>query len=102
MTSEETLNKYNLKPCARFVSNAIIGQDMTIMLTGPVPTTKKAIERAGLTVDEIDVFEVNEAFAVVPLFFMDQLGVPEEKVNISGGIDNIFKLESAYPLQFIF
>lgn len=85
LASETAIKTYNLKPRARVISSAIVGQDMTIMLTGPVPTTQKALKRAGLTVDQIDIFEVNEAFAVVPLYLMDQLGIPDEKVNISGG-----------------
>lgn len=85
LASEAALKAYNLKPRARVVSSAVIGQDLTIMVTGPVPTAQKALKRAGLTVDEIDVFEVNEAFAVVPLYVMDQLRIPEEKVNIGGG-----------------
>lgn len=85
LASEAALKAHNLKPRARVVSTGVVGQDMTIMLTGPVPATQKALKRAGLSVDDIDVFEVNEAFAVVPLYFMDQLGVPEEKVNLSGG-----------------
>ena len=55
------------------------------MLTGPMPATRKALAKAGLTIDDIDLFEVNEAFAAVPMRFMRELGVPHEKVNVNGG-----------------
>ena len=55
------------------------------MLTGPAPASRKALAKAGLTVDDIDLFEVNEAFAAVPLRFMREMGVPHEKVNVNGG-----------------
>ena len=55
------------------------------MLTGPVPAARKVLQRAGLTVDQIDLFEVNEAFASVPLHFMKHMKVPHEKVNVNGG-----------------
>ena len=55
------------------------------MLTGPVPASRKALARAGLTVDDIDLFEVNEAFAVVPMRFMREMNVPHEKVSVNGG-----------------
>jgi acetyl-CoA C-acetyltransferase len=55
------------------------------MLTGPAPASRKALAKAGLTVDDIDLFEVNEAFAAVPMRFMREMGVPHEKVNVNGG-----------------
>ena len=55
------------------------------MLTGPMPATRKALAKAGLTIDDIDLFEVNEAFAAVPMRFMKEIGVPHEKVNVNGG-----------------
>jgi acetyl-CoA C-acetyltransferase len=55
------------------------------MLTGPAPASRKALARAGLTVDDIDLFEVNEAFAAVPMRFMREMGVPHDKVNVNGG-----------------
>ena len=55
------------------------------MLTGPMPATRKALAKAGLTIDDIDLFEVNEAFAAVPMRFMKEMGVPHEKVNVNGG-----------------
>jgi acetyl-CoA C-acetyltransferase len=55
------------------------------MLTGPMPATRKVLAKAGLTIDDIDLFEVNEAFAAVPMRFMREFGVPHEKVNVNGG-----------------
>ncbi len=55
------------------------------MLTGPAPASRKALQKAGLTVDDIDLFEVNEAFAAVVMRFMEEMGVPNEKVNVNGG-----------------
>jgi len=74
-----------LTPRARIVATALSGADPTIMLTGPMPATRKALAKAGLTIDRIDLFEVNEAFAAVPMRFMKELGVPHDKVNVNGG-----------------
>ncbi len=76
---------HGLTPRARIVSAALSGADPTIMLTGPMPAARKALAKAGLTIDQIDLFEVNEAFAAVPMKFMKELGVPHEKVNVNGG-----------------
>ncbi len=76
---------HGLVPRARVVSVALSGADPTIMLTGPMPAARKALAKAGMTVDQIDLFEVNEAFAAVPMKFMKELGVPHEKVNVNGG-----------------
>ncbi|MCX2581963.1 bifunctional sulfate adenylyltransferase subunit 1/adenylylsulfate kinase, partial [Klebsiella pneumoniae] len=62
-----------------------VGTDPTIMLTGPAPAARKALEKAGLTIDDIDLFEVNEAFAAVVMRFINELNVPAEKVNVNGG-----------------
>ena len=75
-----------LTPRARIVSVGLAGSDPTIMLTGPVPASRKALAKAGLTVDDIDLFEVNEAFAAVPMWYMREMGVPHEKVNVNGGV----------------
>lgn len=83
--SEALHKKYGLLPRARIASWAVVGTEPTIMLLGPAPASRKALERAGLSPQEIDLYEVNEAFAVVPLRFMDDLGVPLEKVNVNGG-----------------
>ena len=76
---------HGLAPRARIVATALSGADPTIMLTGPMPATLKALAKAGMTVDQIDLFEVNEAFAAVPMKFMKDLHVPHEKVNVNGG-----------------
>jgi acetyl-CoA C-acetyltransferase len=76
---------HKLKPRARIVAVALSGADPTIMLTGPMPAARKALAKAGLTIDQIDLFEVNEAFAAVPMKFMKEMGVPHEKVNVNGG-----------------
>ena len=72
-------------PRARIVATALSGADPTIMLTGPMPAARKALAKAGLRIDEIDLFEVNEAFAAVPMKFMKEMGVPHDKVNVNGG-----------------
>ncbi|MFF5103424.1 acetyl-CoA C-acetyltransferase [Streptomyces sp. NPDC000134] len=74
-----------LVPRARVVAAAVSGADPTIMLTGPAPATRKALDLAGLTVDDIDLFEINEAFAAVVLRYVRDLGLPWEKVNVNGG-----------------
>ncbi len=74
-----------LKPRARIVSMAAIGSEPTIMLTGPTPATQRALKRAGLKVSDIDLFEVNEAFASVVLKWMKDLEVPHDRVNVNGG-----------------
>jgi acetyl-CoA C-acetyltransferase len=74
-----------LTPRARIVSTALSGADPTIMLTGPAPASRKALAKAGLSVDDIDLFEINEAFAAVALRFMRDLDLPHDKVNVNGG-----------------
>jgi acetyl-CoA C-acetyltransferase len=83
--SEAAGKTHQLTPRARIVSVALSGADPTIMLTGPMPAARKALAKAGLTIEQIDLFEVNEAFAAVPMKFMKELGVPHEKVNVNGG-----------------
>ena len=83
--SEAKGKAMGLTPRARVLATALTGTDPTIMLTGPAPAARKALAKAGLTIDQIDLFEVNEAFAAVPMRFMKELGVPEEKVNVNGG-----------------
>ncbi|MFN8353559.1 MAG: acetyl-CoA C-acetyltransferase [Spirosomataceae bacterium] len=83
--SKEMGEKLGIKPRAKFKGFGAVGSEPTIMLTGPVPAAQKVLKRAGMSVSDIDLFEVNEAFAVVPMFFMDQLNVPESKVNVNGG-----------------
>ena len=74
-----------ITPRARIVSTALSGADPTIMLTGPAPASRKALAKAGLTVEDIDLFEINEAFAAVALRFMRDLDLDHEKVNVNGG-----------------
>jgi acetyl-CoA C-acetyltransferase len=73
------------KPRARVVASANIGDDPTLMLNAPVPAARKVLAKAGLTIDDIDLFEVNEAFAVVAEKFIRDLGVDREKINVNGG-----------------
>ncbi|MGI8799639.1 MAG: acetyl-CoA C-acetyltransferase [Pseudonocardia sp.] len=74
-----------IAPRARIVSTALSGADPTIMLTGPAPATRKALDKAGMTIDQIDLIEMNEAFAAVVLRFMKDMDVSHEKVNVNGG-----------------
>ena len=74
-----------LKPLARVVSTAVAGVDPAVMGLGPIPATRKALERAGLTVDDLDLIELNEAFASQSLACMRELGLDPEKVNVNGG-----------------
>jgi acetyl-CoA C-acetyltransferase len=83
--SEAKGKELGLKPRARIVATAVTSTDPTIMLTGPAPAARKALEKAGMTADQIDLFEVNEAFASVVMRFQKELSVPDEKVNVNGG-----------------
>ena len=83
--SESAGTSQGLTPRARIVATATSGADPVIMLTGPTPATKKVLDRAGLTVDDIDLFELNEAFASVVLKFQKDLNIPDEKLNVNGG-----------------
>jgi acetyl-CoA C-acetyltransferase len=83
--SGKIAKELGLTPRARIVSTAITSTDATIMLTGPAPACNKALAKAGLTYDDIDLFEVNEAFASVVMRFMKDTGVPAEKINVNGG-----------------
>ena len=83
--SEAAGRSHGLTPRARIVAVALSGADPTIMLTGPMPATRKALAKAGMTVDQIDLFEVNEAFAAVVMRFMKEMRVPHDKVNVNGG-----------------
>jgi len=85
LASKEKGQALGLKPRARIRSMAVCGEEPIIMLTGPVPATKRALAKAGMQISDIDLFEVNEAFAVVPMMWMRQLGVPHDKVNVNGG-----------------
>ncbi|MFF3619656.1 acetyl-CoA C-acetyltransferase [Streptomyces sp. NPDC002467] len=83
--SREAGERNGLTPRARIVSAAVSGSEPTIMLTGPAPATRKALAKAGLTIDDIDLIEINEAFAGVVLRFVKDMGVSLDKVNVNGG-----------------
>jgi acetyl-CoA C-acetyltransferase len=83
--SEAAGKMHGFTPRARIVAAALSGADPTIMLTGPMPAARKALTKAGLTIDQIDLFEVNEAFAAVVMRFMKEMRVPHDKVNVNGG-----------------
>ncbi|MEV6952583.1 acetyl-CoA C-acetyltransferase [Streptomyces sp. NPDC051183] len=83
--SREAGERNGLRPRARIVSAAVSGSEPTIMLTGPAPATRKALAKAGLTIDDIDLIEINEAFAGVVLRFVKDMGVSLDKVNVNGG-----------------
>ena len=83
--TEKKGRELGLTPRARIVSVALSGSDPTIMLTGPMPAARKALAKANLTIDQIDLFEINEAFAVVPMKFMKEMKVDAEIVNVNGG-----------------
>ena len=83
--SKEFGEKHGLKPRARIRATAKIGTDPTIMLTGPVPATQRILETSGMSISDIDLFEVNEAFSSVVLRFMQAFDVDHSKVNVNGG-----------------
>ncbi len=85
VVSEKGLKELGVKPLARIHHMSLLGHDPVIMLEAPLPATERALKRAGMTVDDIDLFEVNEAFASVPVAYMKSLGVPRDKTNINGG-----------------
>lgn len=85
IASDKAVKEQNLKPRAKILSTALVGTDPTIMLTGPAPAARKALEKAGLSIDDIDLFEVNEAFAAVVMRFIHELKVDPAKVNVNGG-----------------
>jgi len=83
--SKEMGEKLGLKPRARIRAMASIGSEPTIMLTGPAPSARKALKKAGMSPEDIDLYEINEAFAAVVLRFMDDLGLAHDKTNVNGG-----------------
>jgi acetyl-CoA C-acetyltransferase len=83
--SEAAGKTHGLTPRARIVAAALSGADPTIMLTGPMPAARKALAKAGMTIEQIDLFEVNEAFAAVVMRFMKEMKVPHDRVNVNGG-----------------
>ncbi len=85
LASEKALSKYNLKPRARIVKTYVCGTDPEMQLTGPIPASKKLLEQTGLKIDDIDLIEVNEAFASVVLAAVQELHIPMDKLNVNGG-----------------
>ncbi len=85
VVSESALKEYQLTPLAKVKSLALAGTDPVMMLAGPIPATQTALEKAGLSIDDIDLYEVNEAFASVPLAWKKAVGASEDKLNVNGG-----------------
>ncbi|MHB0884893.1 MAG: thiolase family protein [Bacillota bacterium] len=85
VASEKKANALGLKPKARVVATAVVGVDPTIMLTGPIPATAKVLKKAGLKFEDLDLYEVNEAFASVPLAWMKEYHADPAKLNVNGG-----------------
>ena len=85
LASEKAVQEQGLKPRAKVLATALVGADPTIMLTGPAPAARKALAKAGLSIEDIDLFEVNEAFAAVVMRFINEMQVDPAKVNVNGG-----------------
>ncbi|WP_374570630.1 acetyl-CoA C-acetyltransferase [Acinetobacter sp.] len=85
LASEKAVQEHGLKPRAKVLAAALAGTDPTIMLTGPAPAARKALAKAGLSIGDIDLFEVNEAFAAVVMHFINELKIDPAKVNVNGG-----------------
>ena len=85
IASERAVKDHGLKPRARIHYMTVRADDPVWMLTAPIPATKHALEKSGLRVEDIDLFECNEAFASIPMAWMKEIGIPHEKVNVNGG-----------------
>eukprot|EP01061_Rhynchopus_euleeides_P001143 TRINITY_DN1081_c0_g1_i11.p1 TRINITY_DN1081_c0_g1~~TRINITY_DN1081_c0_g1_i11.p1 ORF type:complete len:426 (+),score=168.89 TRINITY_DN1081_c0_g1_i11:60-1280(+) len=85
IVNERAVKKYGLKPRARIVAMALAGSDPVIMLEGPIPASKTVLQKAGMSIDDMDLYEVNEAFASVPLAWVKGLNADQKKLNIAGG-----------------
>ncbi|NIJ18180.1 acetyl-CoA C-acetyltransferase [Sphingobium vermicomposti] len=85
IAGERAVKEYGLKPRARIHHISVRAANPVWMLTGPIPATQHALKKAGMTINDIDLFECNEAFASIPMAWMQELGVPHEKVNVQGG-----------------
>ncbi|KKE79769.1 thiolase family protein [Oceanobacillus caeni] len=85
LMSREKAEELGLKPRFKVHTRTVVGSDPTLMLTGPIPATQKALEKSGLTIDDIDIFEVNEAFAPVPMAWLVETGADPKKLNPNGG-----------------
>jgi acetyl-CoA C-acetyltransferase len=85
LASERYVRAHGMKPRAKIVATATVGVEPVIMLTAPGPAAERVLRKAGMTVGDIDLWEINEAFAVVPLKTIRDLGIPRERVNPNGG-----------------
>jgi len=85
IASREKAEELGIRPRARFVGFSQVGSDPVMMLTGPIPATRKVLQRTGMSIDDIDLFEVNEAFAPVCLAWQEELGVGIDRLNVNGG-----------------
>ena len=85
IASRAYAKKHGLKPRARFVSTAVAAADPVIQFTAVLDSTRKALKESGLTINDIDLFEVNEAFGGVPLMFQQEFGIPDDRLNVNGG-----------------
>lgn len=85
LMADDVAKAHGLKPRARLRAMTTVGADPTLMLTGPIPATRRLLDRSGLSIADIDLFEVNEAFAPVPLVWMREFGVGHDRVNVNGG-----------------
>lgn len=85
IASEEAVRRHGLTPLARVHATAVVGSDPIHMLTGPIPATEKVLDKAGLAIDDIDLVEINEAFASVVLAWQMEIGAAHEQVNAFGG-----------------
>jgi acetyl-CoA acetyltransferase family protein len=85
VTSPEVAHRLGLRPRARVVATAVVGSDPVLMLTGPIPSSRLALQRAGWRVEDVDLWEINEAFAPVPIVVGQELGIPLDRINVQGG-----------------
>jgi acetyl-CoA C-acetyltransferase len=85
IVNEQGLKKLGARPLARIHHMSVLGHDPVVMLEAPIPATRRALEKAGMKLDEIDLYEVNEAFASVPLAWLQALGADPKRVNVHGG-----------------
>jgi acetyl-CoA acyltransferase len=85
VASSEAAHRLGIRPRARIVTCAVAGSDPVLMLTGPIPSTRKALARANWRVEDVDLWEINEAFAPVPIAVAQELGIPLDRINVNGG-----------------
>lgn len=85
LMSRDKAEELGLKPKFKVLARSVVGSDPTLMLTGPIPATQKVLDKAGLTIDDINIFEVNEAFASVPIVWLEETGADPKKLNPNGG-----------------